>query len=279
MPQKRIAVIEDISCFGKCSATIALPILSAAGIETAVIPTAVFSTHTGGFSTPVKRDLSPDIVAIARHLKAEGISVGAVLTGYICSKEQIYLALEAASLISRKDTVFICDPAMGDGGRLYSGLPADFPAYMLKLCTAADIITPNITEAALMLGLEYKAPPYSEDYINLLIEGLRLKTGADIVLTGVSFDDRKIGSAVFDGESKTYIFADKQEGSYHGTGDLFTSVLAASYLNDRSLKAAAQIAANFTSLSIKKTIEDGTPERNGLNFEAQIPDLIKFLEL
>lgn len=279
MTQKRAAAIHDISCFGKCSLTVALPIISAAGVETAVIPTAVLSTHTGGFKDYTFRDLSEDIVPIARHWKSENITVDAVYSGYLCSKYQIYLVMEAAHLISRKDTKFICDPVMGDNGKLYSGFEKDYPEYMLKLCAAADIITPNITEAALMLGIDYKEPPYTEDYINILLEGLYLKTHSSIVLTGVCFDERKIGAAVYDGESKAYVFSERIDAAYHGMGDIFASTLTAALLNDRSLKAAAQIAANFTCACIKKTMESNSDRRYGVNFESQIPNLIKYLEL
>ncbi|MFQ8953347.1 MAG: pyridoxamine kinase [Oscillospiraceae bacterium] len=277
--QKRVVAISDISCLGKCSLTVALPIISAAGIETAVIPTAVLSTHTGGFKNYTFKDMSPDMVAIARHWKEEGVTADAVYTGYLCSKQQIYLALEAARLISRPDTKLIADPVMADNGRLYRGFEPDFPDYMLKLCAAADIITPNITEACLMLGCEYKEPPYDENYIKTLLGGLYLKTHADIVLTGVSFDERKIGAAVFDGETVSYVFAERIPVAYHGTGDIFTSTLTAAYLRDRSLKSAAQIAANFTARCIKKALTDNREERFGVDFETQIPYLIKYLEL
>lgn len=279
MAQKRAAAIHDISCFGRCSLTVALPILSAAGVETAVIPTAVLSTHTGGFTGYNVRDLSPDILPTARHWKSENITVDAVYSGYLCSKYQIYLVTEAARLISREDTVFVCDPVMADNGRLYSGFDPDYPKFMLMLCAEADIITPNITEAALMLGVQYREGPYSEDYINALLEGLYLKTHSKIVLTGVYFDKKKIGAAVYDGENKAYAFSDRIDASYHGTGDVFASALTAALLNGRSLKAAAQIAANFTCACIKRTVEDGTDPRYGVNFESQIPNLIKYLEL
>ena len=278
MMQKRVVAIHDISCFGKCSLTVALPIISAAGIETAVIPTAVLSTHTGGVKNYTVRDLSEDIVPIARHWKSEGITADAVYTGYLCSKEQIYLAMEAARLISRKNTVIITDPVMADNGRLYSGFTPDYPDFMLKLCSAADIITPNITEAALMLGVKYREGPYDSDYINALLEGLFVKTNSKIVLTGVCFDEKKIGAAVYDGENRAYVFSEKVNGAYHGTGDIFVSTLTAALMNGRSLKASAQIAANFTAACIKKTMEDKTDPRYGVRFEAQIPLLIKYLE-
>ncbi len=279
MKQKRVAAIHDISCLGRCSLTVALPIISAAGVETAVIPTAVLSTHTGGFENYTFKDLSDNIVPVARHWKSEGITADAVYTGYLCSREQIYLALEAARLISNDKTLLITDPVMADNGKLYKGFARDYPNYMLKLCSAADIITPNITEASLMLGTEFKNGPYTEEYINGLLCGLYLKTGAEIVLTGVYFDDRKIGAAVYDGLGTSYVFSERMDKMYHGTGDVFTSTLTAALMNGRSLKASAQIAANFTCACIKKTMENGTKARLGVNFESQLPSLIRYLEL
>lgn len=279
MKQKRVAAIHDISCLGRCSLTVALPIISAAGVETAVIPTAVLSTHTGGFENYTFKDLSDNIVPVARHWKSEGITADAVYTGYLCSREQIYLVLEAARLISNDKTLLITDPVMADNGKLYKGFARDYPNYMLKLCSAADIITPNITEASLMLGTEFKNGPYTEEYINGLLCGLYLKTGAEIVLTGVYFDDRKIGAAVYDGNGTSYVFSERMDKMYHGTGDVFTSTLTAALMNGRSLKASAQIAANFTCACIKKTMESGTEARLGVNFESQLPSLIRYLEL
>ena len=279
MKQKRVAAIHDISCLGRCSLTVALPIISAAGVETAVIPTAVLSTHTGGFENYTFKDLSDNIVPVARHWKSEGITADAVYTGYLCSREQIYLVLEAARLISNDKTLLITDPVMADNGKLYKGFARDYPNYMLKLCSAADIITPNITEASLMLGTEFKNGPYTEEYINGLLCGLYLNTGAEIVLTGVYFDDRKIGAAVYDGLGTSYVFSERMDKMYHGTGDVFTSTLTAALMNGRSLKASAQIAANFTCACIKKTMENGTKARLGVNFESQLPSLIRYLEL
>ena len=150
---------------------------------------------------------------------------------------------------------------------------------MTELCANADIITPNITEAALMLGIKYREGPYTEDFINSLLEGLYLKTHAKIVLTGVYYDNRRIGAAVYDGEKKEYVFSERINASYHGTGDVFASTLTAALLNGRSLKAAAQIAVNFTCACIKRTTENDTDMRYGVNFESQIPNLIKYLEL
>ena len=145
--QKRVAAIHDISCFGRCSLTVALPIISAAGIETAVIPTALLSTHTGGFKNYVFKDLTENILPIAKHWESEKIKSDTVYTGYLGSKEQVEIVKEAQKIIRKESSLLIVDPVMADFGRLYGGFDSDFPEFMKKLCLIADVITPNITEA------------------------------------------------------------------------------------------------------------------------------------
>ncbi len=276
MSQKSVAAIHDISGFGRCSLTVALPIISAMGVKTSVIPTAVLSTHTGGFKNNTFHDLTADIEPIAEHWKKEGIGFDAIYTGYLCSASQVFSVMSAIEHIKAKDTLLIVDPVMGDNGNKYSGFNEAFPDFMLNLCKKADIITPNITEACLLTKTEFKQN-YDEKYITDLLNKLHNLTSAKVVLTGVSFDVKKIGAAIFDGNEISYVFADKESCAFHSTGDIFASVLTGAILNGRSLKASAQIAVNFISLCIKKTVEDGTDPRFGVNFETEIPSLIKFI--
>ena len=277
--QLRCAAIHDISCYGRCSLTVALPILSAAGIQTSVIPTAVLSTHTGGFKGNTFRDLSQDIEPITEHFKKEGINFDAVYCGYLCSPAQIYTVMSAIDNIKRPNTLLIVDPVIGDNGESYKGFSVSYPSYMLRLCQKADIITPNITEGCMLAGIPYKEKNYDIEYIENIVLKLYQLTNAKVVLTGVSLEDRKIGAAIYDGEELIIVSSDKQPKNYHSTGDIFTSVLIGAILNGRSLNAAAQIAVNFTSLCIKQTIKDKTDSKVGVNFESQIPVLIKYLEL
>lgn len=279
MMQKRIAAIHDISCFGKCSLTVALPLISATGIEVAAIPTAILSTHTGGFSGYTFRDLTDDILPVAQHWQKQGIAVDAVYTGYLGSKEQVEIVRDCIDLIKKDGAPIIVDPVMADHGRLYGGFPDDFPKEMRKLCQHADIITPNITEAVFMLGLPYKEGPYDEQYITEILEGLSKITNSKIVLTGVWFDERRVGAACYDNGKTDYAFSERIEKSYHGTGDVFASTLVAAIMNGRSLKAATEIAVNFTFNCIKRTYRDHPEMNYSVNFEAEIPSLIKFLEL
>ena len=279
MNQKRVAAIHDISCFGKCSLTVALPIISAAGVECSVIPTAVLSTHTGGFTGFTYRDLTEDITGIADHWETLPISFDAIYTGFLGSFEQIELMMQIFDRFKKENTTILVDPVMADNGKLYAIFPDTFPEGMKKLCTKADIVVPNITEASLMLGIEYKEPPHTKEYIeNILIKltGLGPKKA---VLTGVSFDNETLGAATYDSEAKEfgYTFENKIEGYYHGTGDVFGSALLGALMNDFDLLPAAEVAVKFTVSSIKKTAEAKTDIRFGVNFEQSFPEYLRLL--
>ena len=278
MSQKRVVAIHDISCFGKCSLTVALPILSACGAECAVIPTAVLSTHTGGFSGYTFRDLTEDILRVASRWRKEGIPADIFYRGYLGSKDQADIVKRTVEMLRTQQSMIIVDPAMADFGRLYKGFDDDFPLAMLSLCQTADIIVPNITEAALLTGMEYLEPPYSEEYIEKLIMRTYDLTGADVVLTGVCFDDRRIGAAICENGEIRYALTRRVNAIYHGTGDVFASAMIGALINDRSLQAAVQIAVNFTRESIEKTIEENPEREYGVNFESALPELFKVLE-
>lgn len=277
--QKRVAAIHDISCFGKCSLTVALPIISAAGIECAGIPTAILSTHTGGFSGYTFRDLTDDIMPVANHWKKEGITFDAVYSGYLGSADQIDLVCEAVDTFGTDKTLLIVDPVMADHGKLYAGFPDSFPKEMVRLCAKADIITPNITEAAFMTDMPYMEAPHSKEYIESLLTGLRRFANGKIVLTGVCFKAGEIGAACMEGEKIEYIFTPHVDAAYHGTGDIFTSALTCGILLGKSLGEAALIAAKFTAGCIKLTKEQYPEMKYGVNFEAQIPNLLQLLEI
>lgn len=276
--QTRVLAIHDISCIGKCSITAALPILSAAGIETAVLPTAILSTHTGGFTGYTFRDLTDDIMPIINHWEKEKIDFDAVYTGYLGSFEQINIMKKIFSLYKAKGALIAVDPVMGDNGRLYSAFDESFPRGMRELCAYADIITPNITEALLMLGEPYKEGPYEREYIERMIKKLSdMCEGKKTVLTGVYFDERKLGAATYDGctDKVEYSFAEKIEGMYHGTGDVFASAFLASLLNGNSMKKSADTAVSFVTEAIKQTLRIKQDRYYGVNFEAAIPSLLK----
>jgi pyridoxine kinase len=279
--QKRIAAIHDISGFGKCSLTVALPILSAAGIETSVIPTAVLSTHTGGFTGFTYRDLTEDLRPFIKHWKSLDIPFDAFYSGFLGSFEQIEILGTFFDEFKTPENLILIDPVMADNGELYRIFTPDFALAMKELCRKADIIVPNITEACLLVDAPYVDGPYTGEYIRDLLEKLS-DIGPDrIVLTGVFPDDSQLGAATYDrttGEV-AYLLAGKIPGYYHGTGDVFGSALLAALLNGFTLPDATRIAVNFTVASIRRTFEAQTDIRFGVNFEQSIPGFLKELNL
>lgn len=274
--QKRIAAIHDISCFGKCSLTVALPIISAAGIETSVIPTAVLSTHTGGFTGYTFRDLTEDIMPTAEHWKSLGLEFDAIYTGYVGSIEQLEILEGVFDLLRSDGTKIIVDPVMADNGVLYKNFSPEFPMNMKRLAQKADVLIPNITEAVFLLGRPYLEGPYTEGYIREIVEELAGFGAKQIVLTGVYFDNDNIGTANYDTEkgSLSYTMANRIEGYYHGTGDIFGSALCAALIRGHTLQNSARIAVDLTVSSIACSKEAGTDIRFGVNFEENLPDFI-----
>ncbi len=275
--QKRVVAIHDISGFGKCSLTVALPIISAAGVETAVIPTAVLSTHTGGFKDFTFRDLTDDILPIAEHWKREGLHFDAIYTGYLGSFKQIELVCQIIELLKDEDTLVIVDPVMADHGKLYANFPDNFPEGMKKLCSMADIIIPNITEACLMLKKEYAEGPYDEAYIKDLLYGLK-ELGAKMpVLTGVYFNNERLGAACIENGEIKYAFADRVDAMYHGTGDVFGSALVGALMNGIEMERALDIAALYTRGCISRTLQYQPDRTYGVDFERELPMYLELL--
>lgn len=279
--QKRVAAIHDLSGFGKCSLTVALPILSAAGIETAAMPTAILSTHTGGFSGYTYRDLTEDMRPFMKHWKSLGINFDAIYTGFLGSFRQLEIVKEFFEEFRTTDTIILVDPVMADNGELYSIFSPDFVVGMRALCQKADIIVPNLTEAALLLDEPYCAGPYSQAYIENILRKLTQLGPRKIVLTGVYFKEDHLGAATYDRttDTKEYAFTTKIPGYYHGTGDIFASALLGALLNGFSLNRSAAIAVNFTADSIRRSYKAKTDYRFGVNFEQCIPYFLKELKL
>ena len=271
---KRIISIQDISCLGKCSNTVALPIISACGVECTIIPTAILSTQSviEGFTF---NDFTDSILPVFNHWKKNSYKFDAVCTGYLGSIRQIEIIEKIFEELGDNTLKFV-DPVMGDEGALYNGFSSDFAEEIKKLCSKADILTPNLTEAAALLGLEYKTD-YDRVYINSIISEL-LKAGAkSAIITGVSFDN-KIGIIGYDGiknESFEY-FRDKINGKFHGTGDIFAACCLGKLMQGKSLKEAAAAAVDFTVHSIEETLADEERIKYGVNFENALPDLLQF---
>lgn len=249
---KRILTVQDISCVGQCSLTVALPVLSACGVEAAVLPSAVLSTHTGGFTGYTFRDLTADMPAIAQHWQREGVRFDAVYTGYLGSGEQIAHVRHIMDTLLVPGGARIVDPAMADNGRLYPGFDAAFVEKMKALTFSADILLPNITEAALLTGMEYRKE-YDEAYIEELTGALHEKGVGTVVLTGVSYEPETTGVAVSGKGFSGYYRHARLARNYHGTGDLFASAFTGLLCRGYGPFPAAEAAAEFVLACIRRT--------------------------
>lgn len=276
MDYKRILTMQDISCVGQCSLTVALPILSACGLETAILPSAVLSTHSVGFEGFTFHDLTDDIPAIEAHWEKEQIRFDGMYTGYLGSARQIEMVKDIFARLIRPNSPKIVDPAMADRGILYPVFDMNYVEAMKSLTREADIILPNITEAALLTDSEYRES-YDASYIDGLITRLHGLTRATVILTGVSWEEHTTGVLVAEyGRPSRYFSHEKLHRSCHGTGDVFASVFTGAYFQGKSSFDAAGIAARFTLRCIQNTMDD--PQHwYGVKFEPLLGELIEML--
>ena len=276
MSYKRILTVQDISCVGQCSLTVALPILSACGAETAILPSAVLSTHTGGFAGYTFHDLTAEMPRIIGHWRREKIRFDAVYSGYLGNARQTEYLREIYDTLLRPGGLRIVDPAMADNGRLYPGFDAAYVDAMRRFVFAADLLLPNITEAALLTGTEYREQ-YDESYIDGLLEALRAAGARTVVLTGVSYDEKTTGVVTCDGAGKSYYRHEKLPKGCHGTGDVFASVFAGMVTRGKSACDAAAAAADFTLSCIRYTAADPS-HWYGVKFEPLLGALTSQLQ-
>ena len=272
---KRILTIQDISCVGKCSLTVALPIISAMGVEAAVIPTAVLSAHTVFWNFTYK-DMSDQILPICDHWQAEGITFDGIYTGYLGSFEQIDMMADVFDTFGTAENLILVDPVMADHGKLYPTFDEAFAAKMATLCAKAGIIVPNITEACFMTGTEYRET-YDEAYVKELLLKLS-KLGAKVsILTGVSLEEGKTGVMGYETatEEFSYYSHEKLPHSYHGTGDIFSSTCMGALMTGKTWQEAVKVAADYTAECIRLTIADPQHRFYGVNFEQAIPYLLE----
>ncbi|MBN1777165.1 MAG: pyridoxamine kinase [Clostridiales bacterium] len=278
--QKRALAIHDISCVGRCSLTVALPILSAAGVNTSVIPTALLSTHTGEFTGYTHLDLSGQLLPIARHLATLGLRFDAFYSGYLASAEQVNLIAEIIDMLCGDKTRIFVDPAFADHGKLYSHMSEDMPAQMRRLCAKAHTVVPNFTEASFLLGKPYLADGYDAAYVQTLAADLAALGPGSVVITDIRIQDGQTGVAVYQKRDKAFrlFYKPRFDGIFYGTGDAFASFLIACMLNGLSLEKAAQTALDCTHEAIRLTLQDGEALRYGVQFERVLPQLMDALK-
>ena len=273
MPYQRILTMQDISCIGQCSMTIALPVISACGHEVCILPSAVLSTHTGGFGKPAVYNLQDNLDSIWHHWQRAEITFDAIYIGYLGSLEAIQIATKIIDKMLTPNGKLIVDPAMADHGKLYSGLSRTYAEEMAKLCLRADVMLPNITEAAMMTGM-----PYLDVFDEAYIQGILSKLGGkNVVLTGTSFEPGKTGAAIRNDGKISYYFHDRFDRNFHGTGDIFASAFTGAWMQGKTLEEAVQISADFTCKAINNTIQNPA-HWYGVKFETALLDLMNMLK-
>lgn len=270
---KRILTIQDISCLGKCSITIALPVISAMGVETVILPTAVLSTHTM-FQNFTVKDLTDQLIPITEHWRGEGVKFDAIYTGYLGSAEEIDIAKRIFDEFGGDGTRIFVDPVMADNGRMYPAFDESYAALNATLCGKADWIVPNITEACFMTGSEYRTE-YDEGYVRDLLQKLAALCPGTVALTGVSLSPGKTGVMGLDGRSGEWFRYqnDRVDASYHGTGDIFSSVLIGALTRGIDRDAALKLAADYTAETIRVTLDNPAKPWYGVDFERTLPAL------
>jgi len=275
MAYPRVLTIQDISCVGQCSLTVALPIIAACGVETCVLPSAVLSTHTGGFSGYTFRDLTDDMPAIKEHWVKEGLKFDAIYTGYLGSTRQIDYVVDIFNAVGKEGCVKVVDPAMADHGKLYVGFDTAFVNAMKTLCSKADYVLPNLTEACLLTDTEYRTE-YDRAFIDELLAKLVTLGCKNIVFTGVSYAPGTSGVVVLENGVYSYYEHVKLPNSCHGTGDIYASAFVGSLMKGRTAYEAAQIAADYAVACIRETANE--PDHwYGAKFEPMLPKLIEAL--
>ena len=273
MAYKRILTVQDISCVGQCSMTVALPILSACGHETCILPTALLSTHTGGFGKPAVVHFDDLLDGMWHHWKDNGITFDAILVGYLGSVPAVETVSGIFEELLAPNGVSIVDPAMADHGRLYSGFDETYAKAMEYLCRKAHVILPNITEAAMFAGMPYREQ-LTEDYVEALLNKLDHPC---VILTGVGYRDGQTGIVIREGENRQYYAHPRVGKSYHGTGDMFAAAFTGALMQGKDKLEASRIAADFVCKAIGYT-EDNPAHWYGVKFETALPDLMRMLE-
>ena len=268
--QKRVLAINDISCMGKCSLTVALPIISSVGHECVILPTALLSTHTAqGFGDFVSFNMTDQMKQIADHFERLDTRFDAIYSGYIVSPDQADYIYELVNKLADNDTLVVVDPVLGDNGRLYRGFAEKNITAIKRLCSVADVITPNLTEASLLTGIESDGVHMTREGVDHLLDALSTLCKKKIVITGIEINDGELTTAVMDverGETALYT-RPKISGSVHGSGDVFASALTALYLDGTSFDTAVEKALDFTLSAIADSAEDDDSRWYGVNFE------------
>ena len=265
----RVAAIHDMSGFGRCSLTVAIPILSAMGLQCCPLPTAFLSTHTGGFEGFTFLDMTDEMPKVARHWKSLDLGFQAIYSGFLGSERQIGMVADFIRDFRSPETIVVIDPVMGDHGKVYQTYTPAMCAGTARLARQADVITPNLTEAALLLDMPYGALPSGEAGCREIVERLSLEGQRSVVLTGASCEPDLTGAMCFDAKTgrTEAVQTRRVPQEFHGTGDVFTSVLTGALVRGASLPEAARQAVDFVRACAERTALEALPMREGVDFE------------
>ena len=272
MSYKRILTIQDISCVGQCSMTVAMPILSACGHEVCLLPAAILSTHTGGFGKPAVQKLGSWMREAVAHWKENGITFDLVYVGYLGSTEAVAIAEEILDTMVAPGGITVVDPALADHGKRYSGLDESYAESMFRLCEKADIMIPNITEAAMMSDLAYR-DELDAGYVQEILNRLH---GKNVLLTGVGYGPDQTGFALRTESGIREFIHEKLVGHYSGTGDMFASAFCGALASGREMMDAGILAARFVGRCIEETQENPV-HWYGVRFEPVLAELSRHL--
>ncbi len=269
MSTPRVAAIHDMSGFGRCSLTVAIPILSAMGVQCCPLPTAFLSTHTGGFEGFTFLDMTGEMPKVAAHWKSLGLDFQAIYSGFLGSERQIGMVEDFIRDFRAPGTIAVVDPVMGDHGKVYQTYTPAMCAGTAHLAEQADVITPNLTEAALLLGVSYEALPSGGDGCREIVERLSLGGRRSVVLTGASTAPELTGAMCYDARTgrTEAVQTRRVPRVFYGTGDVFTSVLTGALVKGKSLTDAAGEAVEFVRACAERTARIQLPLREGVDFE------------
>ena len=269
MRTPRVAAIHDMSGFGRCSLTVAIPVLSAMGLQCCPLPTAFLSTHTGGFEGFSFLDMTDEMPKAAEHWKTLDLDFQCVYSGFLGSERQIRIVSDFIRDFKRSDTVVVVDPVMGDHGQVYQTYTPAMCDGMVHLAEQADVIVPNLTEAALLLGIAYEELPGGEAGCREIVERLSLNGQRSVVLTGASTAPELTGAMCFDAAAGRTEIVQVQRipREFYGTGDVFASVLAGALVKGHALPEATRQAVDFVRACAERTAEQNLPLREGVDFE------------
>ena len=277
--QKQVLAIHDLSCVGRCSLTVALPVLSAAGLHVSVLPTALLSTHTGEFTGYTNLNLTQEMAKIYAHFQTLPLRFDGLYSGFLGSWEQLALVEDVFAHYRRADTLLLVDPVMADHGKLYATYTETLARDMGRLCRQADVIVPNLTEAAILLEASYREQP-SFPQVEAMLRALHKRYGCrQAVITGI-LRDGLLGAAAYDAQRDCVFFHGQppMDHVFYGTGDVLASALLAGLMRGRSLSQATTLAVDFTYQSMLHTLDNGLPLRYGVAFEQALPMLVRSLE-